>query len=316
MAQWSQWSGSHPAVRLLRTKKNLGFAAGNNYGLAQVPPSEWTALLNPDAFPQPDWLERLLSSADANPMYAAFGSRNLATEDGAVLDGVGDEYHVSGNFWREGHGRQAAGLYLQPAEIFSPCAAAALYRTDALLSVGGFDEDYFCYGEDVDLGFRLRLAGYQCMYVPDAIVHHLGSAIVGVHSDFQLYHGHRNLVWNYVKNMPGWLFWLYLPYHVALNAYSFLMLALAGRGKVILWAKIDAIRGLGRALSKRRRIQKARKTSPRELLRVMKRGAPRPSYRESTLLARLGLGTRSSQDLASDGKRTSADDVIGSGKPL
>ena len=116
--------------------------------------------------------------------------------------------------------------------------------------------------------------------------------------------------------MPGWLFWLYLPYHVALNAYSFLMLALAGRGEVILWAKIDAIRGLGRALSKRRRIQKARKTSPRELLRVMKRGAPRPSYRGSTLLAQLRLRRGVDKDLASDGKRTSADHVIGSGKPL
>ena len=190
--------GSHPAVRLLRTKKTSVSPQGTTTGSHKSPLASGLHCSTRTRFPsRTGW--NSLSSADANPMYAAFGSRNLATEDGAVLDGVGDEYHVSGNFWREGHGRQAAGLYLEPTEIFSPCAAAALYRTDALLSVGGFDEDYFCYGEDVDLGFRLRLAGYQCMYVPDAIVHHLGSAIVGVHSDFQVYHGHRNLVWNYVS---------------------------------------------------------------------------------------------------------------------
>ena len=265
---------NHPKIRLLRSTRNLGFAGGNNYGLARSPRSEWTALLNPDAFPRPDWLERLLAAAEANPEYAAFGSRLLSSEDGAALDGVGDAYHVSGNFWREGHGLSAAGRYLRPTEIFSPCAAAALYRTDALLSVGGFDEDYFCYAEDVDLGFRLRLAGHRCMYVPDAVVHHIGSAVAGTYSDFQLYHGHRNLVWTFVKNMPGWMFWVYLPYHLALNVYSSLQFALRGRGKVLVHAKIDAIRGLGKVLAKRRRIQRSTRSTP---ARVAPRDAAGPT---------------------------------------
>ena len=96
-------------------------------------------------------------------------------------------------------------------EIFAPCAAAALYRRAAFLEAGGFDEHFFCYMEDVDLGFRLRLLGYRCGYAPAAIVHHVGSGTTGARSPFTVYHGHRNLVWTYVKNMPTPWFWLYLP---------------------------------------------------------------------------------------------------------
>ena len=69
--------------------------------------------------------------------------------------------------------------------------------------MGGFDEDYFSYHEDVDLGFRLRLRGLSCMLVPQAIVHHVGSASTGKRSDFSVYYGHRNLVWTYFKDMPS-----------------------------------------------------------------------------------------------------------------
>jgi GT2 family glycosyltransferase len=305
----------HPKIQLLRSERNLGFAGGNNFGLARSPHSEWTALLNPDAFPRPDWLERLLAAAEANPAFVAFGSRTLANDDGTVLDGVGDAYHVCGNYWQEGHGLRAAGRYLRSTEIFSPCAAAALYRTDVLLSVGGFDEDYFCYVEDVDLGFRLRLAGHRCMYVSDAIVQHIGSAIVGSYSDFQLYYGHRNLVWNFVKNMPGWMLWAYLPYHVALNVYSTVRFALNGRGKVLAHAKIDAIRGLGKVLAKRRRVQQARAVRPAELLRVMRRGRPRPTYRDEPIEPARPLATAGRSPVADRG-RVDTDEVIGSGTPL
>ena len=72
--------------------------------------------------------------------------------------------------------------------------------------------------EDVDLGFRLRLAGHRCLYVPKSVVHHVGSGTTGgKNSDFSVYHGHRNLVWTYVKNMPGVLFWIFLPLHLAMN---------------------------------------------------------------------------------------------------
>lgn len=237
---------------------NLGFAAGNNRALAECA-SEFVALLNPDAFPEPDWLENLLSAAVAHPEAAAFGSRQLRHSRHEVLDGIGDCYHMSGLVWRERHGVRQQAEDLASHEIFSPCAAAALYRRQVLADLGGFDEDYFCYVEDVDLGFRLRLAGYTARYVPDAVVRHVGSASTGgQHSDFALYHGHRNLVWTFVKNMPGVLFWLFLPMHVALNLATVIWFALRGRGGVVLRAKRDALLGLPKMWRKRQHIQKTR----------------------------------------------------------
>jgi GT2 family glycosyltransferase len=246
-------------VRMLG--ENFGFAAGNNRAFAECD-TEFVALLNPDAFPEQDWLEKLLAAARAYPDVAAFGSRQMVAGVEGVVDGLGDVYHVSGLVWRDGHGRALNDTDATPREIFSPCAGAALYRRDVLVNVGGFDEDYFCYLEDVDLGFRLRLAGYGAMYVHDAVVHHVGSATTGgADSDFCVYHGHRNLVWTFVKDMPGILFWLLLPAHVLLNLVSILLFVLRGKGRVILRAKRDALRGLPKMWRKRQEIQKHRAVS-------------------------------------------------------
>lgn len=255
-----------PEVQLLALQKNTGFAAGNNAALKQVPLAEWVALLNPDAFPRPDWLARMLAAADSNPDFDSFGSRLCSDSEGLTLDGIGDTYHVSGVVWREGHGRAATHQYTDKQSIFSPCAAAAMYRSRCLVEVGGFDEDLFCYVEDVDLGFRLRLAGYRSLYVPDAVVHHLGSGVVGAHSDFQVYHGHRNLIWVYIKDMPGFLFWLFLPLHIGMNLLGILWFIKRGQGKIILRAKWDAIKGIPHFWRKRSDIQSTRQISAWELL--------------------------------------------------
>ena len=112
---------------------------------------------------------------------------------------------MSGWAWQRGHGQRIGRVDDPEAaeEVFAPCAAAALYQRDAFQEVGGFDESYFCYFEDIDLGFRLRLAGHRCLYVPQAVALHLGAATAGRESDFAVYHAHRNLVWTYVKNMPA-----------------------------------------------------------------------------------------------------------------
>lgn len=263
-------------VTVLRMRANLGFAAGNNWALAESN-TEFVALLNPDAFPEPDWLEHLLAAASSQLDVAAFGSRQLCQDSPEILDGIGDSYHMSGLVWRDRYGEQQLAKDLVPQEIFSPCAAAALYRRQALVDVGGFDGDYFCYVEDVDLGFRLRLAGHKAMYVPDAVVHHVGSATTGgQNSDFSVYHGHRNLVWTFVKNMPGTLFWLLLPLHLLLNLVTVGVFMARGQSKVILRAKWDAIKGLPKMWVKRKQIQATRVATVREIWRVLdKRLLPR-----------------------------------------
>lgn len=260
---------AYPWLCVIRNPENRGFAAANNLAVARSEATEWLALLNPDAFPAPDWLVALRQATQDEPHYALFGCRLLDAADPERLDGVGDGYHASGLAWRRGHGEPAAGRYLQMGEIFAPCAAAALYRRAAFLEAGGFDEHFFCYMEDVDLGFRLRLLGYRCGYAPAAIVHHVGSGTTGARSPFTVYHGHRNLVWTYVKNMPTPWFWLYLPAHLALNLLSIVWLAWRGQGRIALQAKLDALRDLPRVWRLRRQIQQRRRATGGEIRRAL-----------------------------------------------
>jgi len=259
-------------IEMIRLAGNTGFAAGTNYGVALVPEAKWIALLNPDAFPEPDWLARLLAAAERHPEYSFFASRQLIAEDPARLDGTGDPYAVSGLAWRRDRGRPVGEGRTAPGEVFGPCAAAALYRRDALVGVGGLDRSFFCYFEDVDLAFRLRLAGHRCLYVPDAVVHHVGSASSGWRSDFSVYYGHRNLVWTFAKNMPWPLLALYWPHHVLVNLISLAWFTLRGQGRAIWKAKRDALRGLPRVLRQRRDIQARRLVGSWELRRTMVRG--------------------------------------------
>jgi GT2 family glycosyltransferase len=261
----------HAEVEVLRPGRNIGFAAANNEGARTADGCEWVALLNPDAFPEPDWLAELADASRKHPEYSLLGSRLLRATAPGQLDGTGDVYHVSGLAWRRDH-RCPVEKGAPAGEVFSVCAAAALYRRDDFLSAGGFDERFFCYFEDTDLAFRLRLQGHRCWYEPRSVVHHVGSGTAGVESDFTLYHSHRNLVWTYVKNMPGALFWVYLPQHLLLNVLSIGWFSIRGHSRAILSAKRDALRGFPHALRERRAIQAGRTVKSRELLRVMSRG--------------------------------------------
>ena len=259
-----------PSVQFYKSDRNIGFAAGNNHLFRYATDCQWVVLVNPDAFLEPDWLSKMLSAANEHPEYSFFASRLVQANHSDRLDGDGDVIHISGLAWRQGHGQAISRGVIEPHEIFSPCAAAALYRRDDLEAVGGFDEDFFCYFEDVDLGFRLHLAGHRCLLVPDAVAYHVGSASTdGLHSDFAIYHGHRNLVWSYVKNMPGALFWLLLPLHIALNLVTIIWFSLQGQGAVILKAKWDALCGIPRMWKKRRDIQRNRSASIGQIWQVL-----------------------------------------------
>ena len=262
-------------LRIEHLDKNLGFAVANNIG-ARLARGNWIALLNADAFPEPDWLENLLKAAERHPDYSAFSSRQIQYNSPHLLDGAGDAYHISGLAWRNSYNLLADRHGLEEREIFSPCAAAALYSREEFLSVGGFDEDYFSYFEDVDLGFRLRLSGAKCLYVPDAVVHHVGSASTGKRSDFSVYYGYRNLIWTFFKDMPSPYFWLFLPLHISAILFFAIFLTLRGQGRAIWKAVFDALRGLPKILAGRKLIQKNIKVKPNEILQVMSTGLVEP----------------------------------------
>ncbi|CCQ89793.1 Predicted glycosyltransferase [Nitrospina gracilis 3/211] len=260
-----------PEAQWILLDTNTGFAAANNLTVKQASDCRWVALLNPDTVPDSDWLETVLTAAASHPDFSFFGSHLVHYDDPERLDGTGDVYHVCGLAWRRDHGRRTKRCRRESSEVFSPCAAAALYDREAFLSAGGFDERFFAYFEDTDLAFRLRLNGHCCLYVAEARVRHAGWGSSEPGSAFSIYHAHRNLVWTFVQNMPDQLFWKYLPAHFALNLFSVLWFALKGKPGVILKAKWDAWRGLRDALKKRRVIQKHIAVDPEALEQVMNR---------------------------------------------
>ncbi|MFK8020920.1 MAG: glycosyltransferase family 2 protein [Pseudomonadales bacterium] len=253
-------------VEMIQNIENLGFAAANNQAIEQAQDSEWLALLNPDAEADPEWIESLHAVASKQPSYDSFASLQVAARDSNICDGAGDCYHAVGYGWRRGHNLPLDQNMSDHQEVFSSCAAACLLRRSAVEAVGGFDTQFFCYGEDLDLGFRMRLNGGKALFVKRARVVHHQSAITGERSEFSVYHGQRNLVWVFIKNMPTTLFILMLVPHIILNLGAIVAYSARGQFRTVFRAKLDALRGLKVIWSKRQTIQRrASKVSKTEL---------------------------------------------------
>jgi N-acetylglucosaminyl-diphospho-decaprenol L-rhamnosyltransferase len=250
--------------RFTHLRRNVGFAAGNNL-MAETARGTWLALLNPDAVPAPDWLERLLEATGRHPAAVMFGSTQLDAADPQRLDGAGDHYLAIGLPWRGGHGWPLAALPPE-GEVFSPCAAACLIRADAFRDAHGFDERFFCYVEDVDLGFRLRLQGHHCIQVPAAVVSHVGGASSASQSSgFARRHGTRNLMWCFVKCMPAGLFWPLLPLHLLALAFLMLRAAATGMGYPVGAGIIEGFAGMPAIWSARSALQRGRRVGWRRI---------------------------------------------------
>ena len=248
-------------------EENKGFAYACNYG-ARLADGEWLAFLNADAFPHDDWLEQFQKGQQKTPQAAAFASFITQHTHPDLIDGSGDVYNISGNAWKRGYGYPVSTAPQKPERIFSPNAAAAFYKRDVFLQAGGFDEDFFSYFEDVDLGFRINLAGGQCFFLPTARVEHVGSTSTGQDSDFAVYHHHRNSDWAFLKNMPAALFIIYFPIRIVANLIFFLKYLAHGRGGIVLKAKWDAFLKTRSMLKKRRSIQRQRTAGIWEINRL------------------------------------------------
>jgi len=159
-------------LQIIFAEENLGFAAGNNRAVDYAR-GDWLACLNPDAYADENWLEEFTKAAEKYPAIEAFGSTQIMSDERSKLDGAGDGYHILGIAYRGYYGWDIGHLP-DDGEVFAACGAAAFYKTDTFKSLGGFEERFFCYGEDVDLGYRLRLSGGAIMQLQRAIVYHEG----------------------------------------------------------------------------------------------------------------------------------------------
>jgi GT2 family glycosyltransferase len=193
---------AHPAVRVVRTSTNLGFAGGAQRGL-EAARGEWVAFLNNDAVAEPGWLAALVRTADANPRVAAVTSQLLlaGTRPPRVNNaGVVLLPTLYGTDRAAGADPADVG---RPAEVFGFSGGAALLRRAAALAVGGFPVRFFLYYEDTDLSWRLRLAGWSIRYEPSAVVHHRHAASSDVSSALFAFHNERNRLLMLVRCAPA-----------------------------------------------------------------------------------------------------------------
>lgn len=257
-----------PGVRLAPNGENLGFARAGNQG-ARLARGRWYVLLNPDAYAEPGWLAELLAAAERRPDVRAFTSRQLMADDPTQLDGLGDVMSGYGIPYRGGYMGPDPGDTVE-GEVFSPCGAAMMIERELFLSMGGFDEQFFCYLEDVDLGYRLQLAGEPVMVVPKAVVRHLGSASSGGRrSEFAVFHGTRNRFWVVFKDTPALLLPLVLPLHFAAVAYITARKPNWLQAGIVWRAFKAALAGLPQVLESRRAVQRTRRVSALSIARAM-----------------------------------------------
>ncbi|WP_091736468.1 glycosyltransferase family 2 protein [Phenylobacterium immobile] len=261
-------AAADPAIRLIANDANLGFAAAVNQGVAAAS-GRWIALLNPDAYAAADWLAELMAATETFPHVRSFGSRQTMAGDPGRLDGLGDAMSITGFPFRGGYRGVDPGP-LPPFECFSACGGAMLIDRMLFLEMGGLDERLFCYNEDVDLGYRLRLIGEATVIVPSAVVAHEGSASSGgPRSDFAVFHGTRNRLWVFVKDTPPILFWLTLPLHLIATATLFARHATRGELAAPWRGFLAGLAGLPMVWRWRREAQGHRRASSVEVARAM-----------------------------------------------
>jgi len=269
-------------LKLIQNSENRGFCAGNNQGFA-ASDSEFVALLNNDAEAEPEWLGALVGAFEGRPEIGMAASKILVYEDPQRIDKVGHLIYPDGQNRGRGTGELDDGRYDQVEEILWPDGCAAMYRRQLLDQVGGFDEDFFAYADDAELGLRARIAGWKCLYVPSAVVRHHRGATLGVRSSRRLALIERNRVLLAAKLFPWSLLWLNGAYYLArLAAGSWAAIRNKGevgrqpgvRGKLqaaraLLAGDLAALKLLPRMLRKRKSINRFRKLSPRQVRQLI-----------------------------------------------
>ena len=246
-----------PSVRTIVLDRNCGFAGGNNAG-AKEARGRYLAFLNNDTSADPGWLRALRQGIDEAAGFTLATSCIVYMHDPGVIDSAGDGLLRWGGAFKRHHGAPADEAR-ESGEVFGVCGAACLIARSVFEELGGFDADFFVSHEDVDLSYRARLLGYRCRYVAHAIVRHHGSATLGRASAVAVFHGQRNLEWMYVKDTPMTLLVRTLPGHLMYTAAAGLHFARAGLFRTFVRAKIAALAGIPRMLSKRARVQRTRR---------------------------------------------------------
>lgn len=208
-----EWLKEHriPSIFL---KENTGFSGAVNTGI-RAADTPYVLLLNNDTRVEPGFVAAMERAMDQSPKIFSVSSRMIQMYHPELLDDAGDMYSILGWAYQRGVGRSSE-LYQKSCRVFSSCAGAAIYRRAVFYEIGLFDELHFAYLEDIDVGWRAKLYGYDNIYCPDAAVYHVGSGTSGSrYNSFKVRLAARNCIYLNYKNMPGWQLLLNAPFLLA-----------------------------------------------------------------------------------------------------
>jgi GT2 family glycosyltransferase len=275
-------NGNAPGATIIENERNAGFGTAINQALG-ASRSLYLATLNDDAVADPRWLEALTAAIEQRPDAGMCASRvRLFGEP--RLDSAGMLVALDGSSKQRGHGRPPEDFPVLEETLF-PSGSAALYRRAMLDQIGGFDDAFFLYCEDTDLGLRARWAGWKCLYVPAAVVDHHYSHSAGVASPVKAYYVERNRLFVLAKNFPAGML-ARAPFVSAARYLWHLRYLIEGRGSAarfrasghagprmawyVLRAHFALLRHVGRLRRQRREIRSRARITPRVFERLVR----------------------------------------------
>lgn len=268
---------NYPEVKIIRHNTNRGYGGGNNIGI-KASSGRYYALLNNDTKADKEWLAMLADAAVRYPDGGMFASKVLNYHDPSIIDNTGLLIYRDGLARGRGRLETDNGQYNREEEVLLPSGCACLYSREMLDQIGLFDEDFFLYMDDVDMGLRARLAGWKCLYVPTAVVYHKYSATAQPFSPLKAYLLERNRLWVIAKHFPFCMI-AASPFYTVMRYTVQVYGALTGRGAgsrlvqtgsfwqavlIVLRAYGAACLGMGKMFRERKRMRRLRKISAAE----------------------------------------------------
>jgi GT2 family glycosyltransferase len=257
-----------PEVRIIAEETNLGFTGGNISGFA-LATGTFIVLLNNDTEADPGWLQAIHNAGVEFPSAGSFASKMMYFDDRKRIENCGFEVDVAGTTVELGRDELDGPDWHCALKVFGACGGAVAYRRSMLERIGFLDPDFFMIYEDVDLSFRAQLFGYDCVYVPQAIVYHRYRSTLRKQPATQVFYSQRNIDFVYLKNLPAGLILRSAPRRILYELGAAIYFLRIGSGPAFFRAKFDVFKRLPSVLRKRKAIQRNKALNASQLRALM-----------------------------------------------